>query len=167
VLTITLIATSPAGERADPAELPRPAPRILATFDDPVPDPAWDDRAAVIDHLVAAERPFAGALGIDEARLRRIAGVVVDRTANMAASVTNHWVVEGGPGPFRLADIAVPTLVLHGTTDPFFPPAHGQALAAEIPHATLVLLEGMGHEVPPPRLWDVVVDAICKHTAPG
>jgi pimeloyl-ACP methyl ester carboxylesterase len=63
-----------------------------------------------------------------------------------------------------MADIGAPTLVLHGTDDPMFPLAHGEALAAEIPGATLLPLDGMGHEVPPPQLWDVVVPAIVRHT---
>ena len=54
--------------------------------------------------------------------------------------------------------------VLHGTTDPVFPLPHGRALAAEIPGARLVELVGMGHEVPPPALWDEVVAAIAAHT---
>ena len=44
--------------------------------------------------------------------------------------------------------------MLHGTDDPLFPPAHREALAAAIPSDRLVLLEGMGHEVPPRPLWD-------------
>jgi pimeloyl-ACP methyl ester carboxylesterase len=121
-----------------------------------------------VDHLVAAERPFAGALGFDEARVRRLAEIAVDRTRDVAAAVTNHWLVVDEPaGPFRLADISVPTLVMHGTADPLFPYAHGEALAAEIPDARLVPLPGMGHEMPPPGLWDLVVPAITGHTAPG
>jgi pimeloyl-ACP methyl ester carboxylesterase len=164
VLTITLIATSPAGERLDGTDLPPMHPRIAATFDDPAPEPAWDDRTAVIDYLVEGERPYAGSLGFDEARTRRIARTVVDRTRDIAASTSNHWAAEGSSDEFRLADIRVPTLVLHGTADPLFPIAHGEALAAEIPGATLVRLSGMGHEIPPPQLWDVVVSAIVRHT---
>ena len=63
-----------------------------------------------------------------------------------------------------MSDLSMPTLVLHGTADPLFPIAHGEALAAEIPGATLIALDGMGHEIPPPRLWPVVVPAILDHT---
>jgi len=168
VATLTLIATSAAGERADRTPLPSMDPRLAATSDDPPPHPDWGDRAAAVDYLVAAERPYAGSLGFDERRARRRAAIVVDRTRDLAASVTNHWVLVDGdssPSSFRMADIRVPTLVLHGTTDPFFPFPHGQALAVEIPDATLVPLEGMGHEMPPPALWEGVVAAIAAHTA--
>ena len=57
----------------------------------------------------------------------------------MAASVTNHWLAvgTGEEPPHTMADIDVPTLVLHGTEDPLFPLPHGEALAAEIRGARL------------------------------
>jgi pimeloyl-ACP methyl ester carboxylesterase len=61
--------------------------------------------------------------------------------------------------------IRVPTLVLHGTDDPFFRLPHGEALAAEIPGARLLTLPGMGHQAPPRSLWDTVVPALLAHTA--
>jgi pimeloyl-ACP methyl ester carboxylesterase len=60
----------------------------------------------------------------------------------------------------------VPTLVLHGTEDPFFPIGRGRALASEIPGARLVTLEQTGHELPR-ETWDVVVPAILEHTSTG
>ncbi|MEU6701787.1 alpha/beta fold hydrolase [Pseudonocardia sp. NPDC046786] len=66
----------------------------------------------------------------------------------------------------RLARITAPTLVLHGTDDPFLPPGHGEALAAEIPGARLVPVPGAGHEPPPRSRWDVVLPAIVEHTRP-
>jgi pimeloyl-ACP methyl ester carboxylesterase len=167
VRSVTLIATSPAGTRVDQHPLPPMEPRVEAAFADPAPDPAWDDHAAVVGYIVDAQRPYAGALGFDEDRVRAIATTVVERTRDVAASMKNHWVAVGGESdsaPFRLADITVPALVLHGTTDPFFPLPHGEALAAELPSATLIALGGMGHEVPPPELWDIVVPAIVALT---
>jgi pimeloyl-ACP methyl ester carboxylesterase len=43
--------------------------------------------------------------------------------------------------------IDVPTLVIHGTAGPMFSLAHGQAVAAEILGAQLLVLEGVGHGV--------------------
>jgi pimeloyl-ACP methyl ester carboxylesterase len=165
VATITLIATSPAGTRADPTPLPPPEPRLAATFAHPAatPDPA--DRAAVIDWIVQDYRPYAGTLGFDEQRVRRVAEVVADRSPDAVSRSANHSAAaEGSAPPFRLADIAVPTLVLHGSADPLFPLPHGQALATEIPGASLLVLDGMGHEVPPPQLWDTVLTEIVRHT---
>ena len=63
-----------------------------------------------------------------------------------------------------LSSINVPTLVIHGTADPMFPLGHGEALAEEIPGATLLPLEGAGHGVDRAD-WDTIVPAILEHTA--
>jgi len=41
----------------------------------------------------------------------------------------------------RLAELAMPALVVHGRRDPFFPVGNGEALAREIPGARLLVLE--------------------------
>jgi pimeloyl-ACP methyl ester carboxylesterase len=41
----------------------------------------------------------------------------------------------------RLAELAMPTLVVHGRRDPFFQVGNGKALAREIPGARLLVLE--------------------------
>jgi pimeloyl-ACP methyl ester carboxylesterase len=53
--------------------------------------------------------------------------------------------------------------VIHGTADPMFPLGHGEALAAEIPGATLLQLEAAGHGVDRAD-WETVVRAILEHT---
>jgi pimeloyl-ACP methyl ester carboxylesterase len=166
VLSLTLIATSAAFDRADPTPLPSPEARVLEASQEE-DDLDWSDPEAVVDQMVEVHRAYAGSLGLHEERVRAIARLVVDRSRDVQASVTNHWVVIGGGEEehHTMAEIRVPTLVLHGTDDPFFPLAHGLALAAEIEGAHLVPLQGMGHEIPPQALWHVVVPAIVEHTA--
>jgi hypothetical protein len=48
-----------------------------------------------------------------------------------------------------------------------FPVGHAHAMRDEIPGAVLLVIEGMGHEVPPPAVWDEVVPAILRHTGVG
>ncbi len=165
VETLTLIACSPAGRRADRSPLPGAEPRVARTFDDPLPEPDWDDRDAVADHLVESYRPYAGSLGFDQAATRRLVEHVIDRTTDIEAATKNHWLLAGESEGFAMADIAAPTLVLHGTTDPMFPFPHGEALAREIPVATLVPMPGMGHERPPGSLRPRATEAILRHTA--
>lgn len=168
VASVTLIATSPIARTPGAPELPPAADRVRAAFASPPPEPDWSDRAAVVEYIVEGERPFRGTLPVDEARLRAIAGRMVDRTANIAAAMTNHWVMDhGDPVASTLDRIVAPALVLHGTKDPVFPYGHGQALAREIPGARLIPLVGMGHEVPPPAVWNVVIPALLAHTAAG
>ena len=160
VASLTLISSSPGGP-----DLPPMSEGLRAAFAEPTPQPDWSDRAAVIDYMVDSERPFAGSWPIDEARLRDLAGRVFDRTVNIASSMTNHWIIDGGePIRERLGQVTAPTLVIHGAEDPLFPYAHAEALAGEIPGAQLLALERTGHELPR-AVWDVVVPAILRHTS--
>lgn len=167
VATLTLISTSPVGLRdPDKPGLPPMSATLASSFAEPAPEPDWSDRDAVIDYIVEGLRPFAGSLPFDEERQRALVERVFDRTINIASSLKNHWIIDGGePLRRRLGEVSVPTLVLHGTDDPLFPYGHAEALADEIPGARLVPLEGGGHEMPPRPLWSRVVAAILEHTA--
>jgi pimeloyl-ACP methyl ester carboxylesterase len=44
----------------------------------------------------------------------------------------------------RLGELTLPTLVVHGRADPFFPVGNGEALAGAIPAARLLVLDDMG-----------------------
>lgn len=165
VASLVLESSTPGLPGADASDLPGPTPEVAATFSDEGGEPDWADRDAVIEYLVEAERPFAGSGGFDEEAMREVAGRVVDRTHNVAAMVTNPFMIDTDPWRRRLREMRAPTLVIHGDDDPLFPLEHGQALAREIPDAELLVLEGVGHEYPPPRTWDTVVAAILSHTA--
>lgn len=64
----------------------------------------------------------------------------------------------------QLRRLDVPTLVIHGTNDPLVQPSGGEATAAAIPGAELLLIEGMGHGVARPA-FDTIVDAIDRLAA--
>lgn len=164
VATLTLVSTSPAGPTE--SQLSPPAERLRATFADPLPEPDWSDRAAVIEYLVAGERLFAAPALFDEAAARELTGRVVDRSRDIEAASKNHRMLPEDDDPItvRLAEVAAPTLVLHGSEDPLFPLDHGRALAEGIPGARLITLDGVGHQSPPPRVWDTVLAAVIRHT---
>src|SRR5262245_57162359 len=48
----------------------------------------------------------------------------------------------------RLPEIEVPTLVVHGRRDPFFPVGNGEAIAREIPGARLLVLREAATAIP-------------------
>jgi pimeloyl-ACP methyl ester carboxylesterase len=48
----------------------------------------------------------------------------------------------------RLPEINVPTLVVHGRRDPFFPVGNGEAIARAIPAARLLVLEEAATAIP-------------------
>ena len=145
VATLTLIATSPAGRRQDDAPLPPPETRVAETFDDPLPEPDWTDRQAVVDYLVESYRPYAGSLGFDEPATRRLVEHVVDRTVDIEAASKNHWLVAGDEEQgFAMSDIVAPTLVIHGTDRPDVP-----ARARRGPRAR----DPRGHAAPGAGAW--------------
>jgi len=59
----------------------------------------------------------------------------------------------------RLSKVRVPTLVVHGTDDVLVPVENGRSVAAAVPGARLLEIEGMGHNLPE-RVWPRVMDAI-------
>ena len=79
--------------------------------------------------------------------------------------MNNHALAIGMSSPPdrrpQLADLDVATLVVHGTQDPILPHAHGVALAETIPGATLMTLDGAGHEMPDIYM-DEMVDAMME-----
>ena len=161
VVSLVLISTSPAtpGDR----QLPAPAEafgRFVANA-----DVDWSSTESVIDYVVGYSRVLAGGeRPFDEAAMRQFVRRDLDRSRNIE-SLQNHNVIpENGMTHEPLASIAEPTLVIHGTADPLFPLPHGEALAREIPGATLLALNGAGHGVDRAD-WQTIADAIAHHTA--
>jgi pimeloyl-ACP methyl ester carboxylesterase len=162
VRSLVLMSTSPAvpGERDLPGS-DASLGRFLATA-----QVDWADDASVHDYLVDYWRVLWGVeRAFDETHIRDVVQRDIDRARNPAAA-QNHGLMDDDDehtarGPLR--SIAAPTLVIHGTADPMFPLAHGVALAAEIPGARLLTLEGAGHCVDPAD-WELVTDAILDHT---
>ena len=162
VSTLTLMSTSPGDVTSDGDAEPAAEP---AGQSEPQSETDWSDRKAAIERVIADVHGAAGSVTLSESRLRRLAERVVDRTRDMAASQVNHFAAPpGAPVRGELSDITAPTLVLHGTEDPMFGWAHAEALAARIPGAKLVPLPGLGHEHPPPQLWDTVIGELLRHT---
>jgi pimeloyl-ACP methyl ester carboxylesterase len=159
VASLTVIGASPGGD-----DLPPMSREFLTYIQQPAPD--WTDREAVVDYIVGLLRIYSGGSGhFEEARMRQEVSRGLARTNNVAASQINHFAIDVGP-PLRgrLAEITAPTLVVHGDADPIFPLGHAEALAREIPHARLLVLAGIGHELPP-ATWDVVVPALLEQTS--
>lgn len=162
VATVTLVSTSTGPDD----DLPPMDERLQAAFADPAPEPDWSDPDAVVEHLVAECRLFAGPDSFDEEYTREVARRVVARTRDPEASAKNHALIKGSAGTrHRLGEITAPALVIHGDADPFFPPGHAVMLTREIKRAQLLMLDGVGHQAPPPSTWDVVVPALMGHTA--
>jgi pimeloyl-ACP methyl ester carboxylesterase len=61
----------------------------------------------------------------------------------------------------RLHGVRVPTLVIHGQDDILVPIENGRMVAAAVPGARMLELEGMGHDLPR-RVWPQVIDAVVE-----
>jgi pimeloyl-ACP methyl ester carboxylesterase len=165
VASLTLIATRPTAPGPNDPDLPEHSQKVMAWVMG-TPNPDWSDRAAVIDYLVERDRQVAGSLPFDHAARRDVAGRLFDRTDNVGWSIATFAAIDlGDRWRERLGAIRPPTLVIHGTEDPFFPYGNGVALADEIPGAQLLTLERVGHELPR-AVWSTVIPAIVRHTSP-
>ena len=122
---------------------------------------APQQRDAFVEYLVALE----GAIGSpgfprDEQRVRLLAARSYDRGHDPAASGRQlAAIIASGDRTRALARITAPTLVIHGTRDRMIRPSGGRATARAIPGARLMMVEGMGHDLPEgawPRLIEVI-----------
>lgn len=148
---LTLVGTRPVAPGPVDADLPDHDGAIMGPlFARPWPD--WTDRDAVA--AFAAES--AGPLGNDPRQARATAARIWDRTpsadpavhqANQLGMVFSR--LDCAPRwRDRLGELDLPTLVVHGRADPFFPVGNGAVLAAEIPGARLLVLDDMGTALP-------------------
>ncbi|MFF5797522.1 alpha/beta fold hydrolase [Streptomyces albogriseolus] len=119
-------------------------------FGHPMPD--WSDRETVADFAATG----AKILGDDPVAARAVAARIWDRTPGTAPAVqmanqlgmvfskldcAPRW-------RERLPEIKVPTLVVHGRRDRFFPVGNAEAIAREIPGARLLVLEEAASAIP-------------------
>jgi len=84
----------------------------------------------------------------------------IDRAYNPAGTGRQFVAYLASPGWLRdLESVQVPTLVIHGVEDILVPVENGRIVAAAVPGARLIEIEGMGHDLPE-LVWPQVVDAI-------
>jgi pimeloyl-ACP methyl ester carboxylesterase len=124
------------------------------------------EREAFIEH---AERLFAkvGSRGIpqDTEGVRRIAALSFDRELDRTGTGRQlAAIIASGDRTTELARVTAPTLVIHGSIDPLISPSGGRATARAIPGAKLMMIEGMGHDLPR-VLWPRLIDAFASHAA--
>jgi pimeloyl-ACP methyl ester carboxylesterase len=101
----------------------------------------------------------------DDEQLREIAARSYDRGLNPAGSTRQlAAIIASGDRTPLLRTITVPTVVIHGTKDRLVPVSGGRATAKAIPGARLVLIEGMGHDLPR-GAWTRMLDAIEENAA--
>ena len=139
-----------------------PAPRALKALFRPQPQTA--EQAGL--QVEATFRTLGGtAWPPDSERLRRLGARAFDRGV-APKGFLRHFaaVMASGDRSARLRSVHVPTLVIHGSSDPMFPIRAGRDLANMMPDATWLPIAGMGHELPSP-FWPTLVSAVARHAA--
>lgn len=148
---LTLAATRPVAPGPVDDDLPdHDAATMKRLFARPAP--RWSDRDAVADFAARG----AEILGDDPAAARQTAGRIWDRTPGTAAAVhranqigTVFAALDCAPRwRERLAEVAIPTLVVHGRRNPFFPVGNAEALSRDVPGAQLLVLESAAVAIP-------------------
>ncbi|HET7203677.1 MAG TPA: alpha/beta hydrolase [Steroidobacteraceae bacterium] len=147
-----------------------PAPRIAfgdmralqALLRPPPADPA--DIDAIVDHLmfvfgVIGSPGFAQDAAVLRPHLERVArrGLYRAGTARQLGAI----LASGDRRPM-LHNVEAPTLVIHGADDPLVPVAAGRDTARHIRGATLEVIEGMGHDLPP-ALMEKIAARVADH----
>ena len=140
--------------------LPPPQPDALAALLDPVPlerqgyIEAWKKIWRVMS---GPHKPLGDELAQKWAELSYERGLNEEGYPRQMAAVT-----VSGNRKELLKTITVPTLVIHGDSDPLLSKEHGIDQADAIPGSKLLIIEGMGHATPK-ALWPQLIDAIAQH----
>jgi pimeloyl-ACP methyl ester carboxylesterase len=156
-----LSLTSIFGSTGHPT-LPPPKPEIAQLLMTPSPV----ERDAAIANTVQIFRTITGSgFPFDEEWTRRVITQSYDRCfypPGRARQAVARF-VRGNRRP-ALESVTAPTLVIHGDVDPLVPVEHGKDTAEAIPGAKLMIIEGMGHDLPHGGAWPRIAEAIAAHT---
>src|SRR5438128_1543037 len=157
VLSLTSIMSS-TGDRSLPPARPEAAAVLLL--------PVVAGRTANVERAVQVFRTIGSpGFPFDEARVRELPARSYDRCFH-PAGVARQLVAILASGSRRkgLAAVRVPTLVIHGRDDPLVPVEAGLDTAEAVPGAELLVVDGMGHDLPR-AVWPPIVDRISALTA--
>jgi len=142
VLSLTSIMSS-SGARG----LPQAKPQVMRVL---MSRPAGKDAESVLNHYVKLFKAIGSpGFPMDDAELRERIAAAAKRSFYPAGTVRQMAAIAAdSQRAHALGGLRVPTLVIHGKADPLVPYACGVDTARRIPGATLVGIEGMGHDLP-------------------
>jgi pimeloyl-ACP methyl ester carboxylesterase len=140
----------------------RPQPRVALRM---LRRPREDREGYIEDHLETYRVIGSQGVAFDEERKRERAGRCFDRGIHPAGSARQMAAIVAAPDRTSLLEqVHVPTTVIHGDADPLVNVSGGRATAEAIPCAKLVILAGMGHDLPR-ELWPQIIKAIVENAA--
>ncbi|HMD57513.1 MAG TPA: alpha/beta hydrolase [Solirubrobacteraceae bacterium] len=122
------------------------------------------ERDAFIEHVVRVFHAI-GSPGFarEDDAIRELATQSYERDRDPAGTGRQlAAIMASGDRTVELRGIGVPTLVIHGSADRLVSPSGGRATARAIPGAQLMLIPGMGHDLPR-GAWAQIISAIAEH----
>lgn len=123
------------------------------------------DRDEYVEQNLRGARTWGSPAAYDEERITANALEAFERGLDPAGVGRQLKAVRNSPSRVDgLRSVTTPTLVLHGDADTLIDVSGGRRTAQLIPGARLVVIEGMGHDYPPP-LWDRLVALIDEHAS--
>lgn len=128
--------------------------------------PAPQEREAFIEHITKVFTAIGSKdLPHDTQDIRDLAAVSYERGRDPAGPGRQMGaIIASGNRTAELRGITAPTLVVHGTADRLVSPSGGRATAAAIPGARLLLIPGMGHDMPR-CVWPLLLEQITANAA--
>ncbi len=156
VLSLTSIMSSTGNP-----ELPQAKPEVLQLLFKPAPT----EREAYIEESVKRRLILYGSgFTMDEDLARKLAGQAFDRCFYPQGMMRQLMaIIANGNRKSALAAIKVPTLVIHGGDDPLVPVEGGKDTAEAIHGSELIIIDGMGHSLPP-ETWTQITEAITENS---
>ncbi|MDQ6607240.1 MAG: alpha/beta fold hydrolase [Actinomycetota bacterium] len=124
------------------------------------------DREGYIEDMVKTFRAIGSKrYPTPEAELRSLAERCFERGISPAGTARQLAAIQTAPDRTpKLRQLRLPATVIHGSRDPLIMPSGGRATAKAIPGAKLLMLDGMGHDLPRP-LWPQIIEAILQTVA--
>jgi len=143
-------------------ELPQAKPETIAA----VLAPAPADRQGYVEHNLNVWRKiWSPGFPFEAERARTFIEKSYDRSYYPQGAIRqNIAIIACGDRRESLSSVKAPTLVIHGADDPLIPVAGGKDTARAIPGAKLLIIDGMGHDMPK-GVWSKIADAIASHAA--
>jgi pimeloyl-ACP methyl ester carboxylesterase len=157
VLSLVSIMSSTGNRRVGNAN-PRLWPRLLRR-------PQFEREAYIADFVTGYQMIGSRRYPPDPDRKREQASRCFDRGIHPAGAARQLAAILAAPDRTdRLGRLTVPTTVIHGDADPLVNVSGGRATARAVPGARLVVIPGMGHDMPP-VLWPQIIEAIVENAA--
>ncbi|MCU1351670.1 MAG: Alpha/beta hydrolase [Acidimicrobiales bacterium] len=151
VLALTSIMSTTGEHDVGQAE-----PAVLLKLMTPRPP----ERAAAIEHQVEISRTIGSPDHFDEDVARAKAAAAFDRSFDPMGTARQMLAILSSPDRAKgLADLTIPTLVVHGRLDPLVGFSGGERTAELVPGAELLAIDDMAHDLPRAH-WAQIIESV-------